>query len=93
MAACFVLAAAGCGGDGDDDGENLLEPPQSLGEGYAEWLALRNELTTAMRDLRTAGTFGDEAGVAAGLRRVDTHDRRGRLARRVLADRRDDRLN
>ena len=121
LAACFALASAACGGDGDDGGDaeflvqvnavcadygpklalipppaedpdewaaigadmadlleasvndlRLLEPPASLDEEYGDWLALRGEMTTAMRDVQTAGGLHDEAGIAAGLQRIES---------------------
>jgi hypothetical protein len=36
-----------------------------------EWLELRSEMTTAMRDVQTAGTLHDEPALQAGLERVD----------------------
>ncbi len=49
----------------------LLEPPESLGGDYAEWLGLRSEILTAMRDLQTAGAAHDASGVEASLGRID----------------------
>ena len=120
LAACFALASAACGGDGDD-GEaeflaqvnavcadygpklalipppaedpdewaaigadmadlleasvnelRLLEPPGDLDEDYGDWLALRGEMPTAMRDVQIAGGLHDEAGIAAGLQRIES---------------------
>lgn len=50
----------------------LLQPPESLEEEYAEWLALRAEATEAVRDLSVAGGEHDEAAVAEAIARVDT---------------------
>jgi hypothetical protein len=50
----------------------LLEPPESLGEEYAEWLALRAEATGAVRDLSVAGGQHDETAVAEAIARIDT---------------------
>ncbi len=50
----------------------LLEPPESLNEGFAEWLTLRDELAAAMRDVQTAGGLHDDAGLEAGLQRADS---------------------
>jgi hypothetical protein len=121
LAACFALASAACGGDGDDDGDaeflaqvnavcadygpklalipppaedpdewaaigadmadlleasvnelRLLEPPGGLDKEYSDWLALRSEMTTAMRDVQTVGGLHDEAGIAVGLQRLET---------------------
>jgi hypothetical protein len=120
LAACLVLAAAACGGDGDDADADfvsqvnaicadygpklalipppaeakdewaaigadmadlleasvnelrLLEPPDSLNEEFADWLALRDELAATMRDVQTAGGLHDDSGLEAGLQRVDS---------------------
>jgi hypothetical protein len=50
----------------------LLEPPESLSEEYADWLALRAEATDAMRDLQLAGGQLDETAVAEAIARIDT---------------------
>lgn len=50
----------------------LLEPPAGANDEYAEWLTLRSELATAMRDVQSAGGVHDEAAVAAGLQQVET---------------------
>ena len=50
----------------------LLEPPGSLDDEYGDWLALRSDMTTAMRDVQTAGGSHDEAGIGAGLQRIET---------------------
>ena len=50
----------------------LLEPPEALSDGFADWLALRAEMGAAMRDVQTAGGLHDRAGVEAGLERVET---------------------
>jgi hypothetical protein len=50
----------------------LLEPPASINDEYAEWVTLRSELTTAMREVQTAGGLHDEAGVAAALQQIET---------------------
>lgn len=50
----------------------LLEPPGSLDDEYGDWLALRSDMTTAMRDVQTAGGSHDAAGIAAGLQRMET---------------------
>jgi len=49
-----------------------LEPPESLSSEFADWLTLRGELTTAMRDVQTAGALADVNGIEAGLQRVDS---------------------
>ena len=50
----------------------LLEPPESLDDEYGDWLALRSDMTTAMRDVQTAAGLHDEAGIAVGLQRIET---------------------
>jgi hypothetical protein len=49
----------------------LLEPPEELSDGYAEWLDLRAELLTTVRDLQTAGGLHDEAAVDEALQRAE----------------------
>ena len=49
----------------------LLEPPDELSAGYAEWLDLRAQLLTTVRDLQTAGGLHDEAAVDQSLRQID----------------------
>lgn len=49
----------------------LLDPPEGMADEFDEWLGLRNEMTTAMRDVLTAGTLHDEPAIQAGLKRVD----------------------
>jgi hypothetical protein len=49
----------------------LLEPPEGIADEFDEWLGLRAEMTTAMRDVQTAGTLHDEPAIQAGLKRVD----------------------
>lgn len=49
----------------------LLEPPESLSDQFGNWLALRTEMTAAMRDVQTAGAALDRPGLESGLGRVD----------------------
>jgi hypothetical protein len=49
----------------------LLEPPDGLSDGYAEWLGLRAELLTTMRDVQAAGGLHDDATVDSSLRQAD----------------------
>ncbi|MGH3012439.1 MAG: hypothetical protein ACRDLZ_09700 [Gaiellaceae bacterium] len=50
----------------------LLEPPEGIAGEYDEWLGLRAEMASAMREVQTAGTVYDEQTIDAGLQRVDT---------------------
>ena len=49
----------------------LLDSPEGMTDEFDEWLGLRSEMTTAMRDVQTAGTLNDEPAIQAGLKRVD----------------------
>jgi hypothetical protein len=49
----------------------LLEPPEDLSGDFSDWLALRTEMTTAMREVQAAGGLHDEPAVEAGLARVN----------------------
>ena len=49
----------------------LLEPPEGMADEYDEWLGLRAEMTSAMREVQTAGTVYDEQAIDAGLQRID----------------------
>jgi hypothetical protein len=51
--------------------------PARMADEYDEWLGLRAEMTTAMRDVQTPGTLHDEPAIAAGLERVGRRARRG----------------
>jgi hypothetical protein len=45
----------------------LIEPSEELTDEYSEWVGLRADLLTEMRDVQVAGDVHDEAGVEAGL--------------------------
>ena len=49
----------------------LLVPPDGLADDFGEWLALRTEMATAMRDVQAAGGLHDEPAVASGLAQVN----------------------
>ena len=49
----------------------LLVPPEDISEDFAEWLALRTEMATTMRDVQAAGGLHDESALSEGLGRVD----------------------
>ena len=49
----------------------LLEPPDDLSSDYGEWLDLRAEVLTAVRDLQNAGGLHDEDAVAAALQQAE----------------------
>jgi hypothetical protein len=49
----------------------LLVPPDDLNRDFGDWLSLRTEMTTAMRDVQAAGGLHDEPGIEAGLNRVN----------------------
>jgi hypothetical protein len=49
----------------------LLEPPEELSDGYAEWLDLRAQLFTTVRDLQAAGGLHDQAAVDEALRQAE----------------------
>jgi hypothetical protein len=49
----------------------LLEPPDDLSDGYAEWLDLRARLLTTMRDVQIAGGLHDDSAVDASLRQAE----------------------
>ena len=49
----------------------LLEPPEDLSGDFSDWLALRTEMTTAMREVQAAGGLHEEPAVEAGLARVN----------------------
>jgi hypothetical protein len=49
----------------------LLEPPDDLSDGYAEWLDLRAQLLTTMRDVQIAGGLHDDSAVDASLRQAE----------------------
>jgi hypothetical protein len=49
----------------------LLEPPDDLSDDYAEWLDLRAQLLTTVRDVQTAGGLHDLAALDASLGRVN----------------------
>ena len=49
----------------------LLEPPEGMADEFDEWLGLRSEMMTAMREVQTAGTLYDEPAIDGGLQRID----------------------
>jgi hypothetical protein len=49
----------------------LLVPPEGLAEDFGDWLALRTEMATTMRDVQAAGGLHDEPAVDDGLARVN----------------------
>jgi hypothetical protein len=49
----------------------LLAPPEGLSEDFSDWLELRTEMATAMRDVQAAGGLHDEPAVEEGLGRVN----------------------
>ena len=49
----------------------LLAPPESLDQDFGDWLALRTEMATAMRDVQAAGGLHDEQAVEDGIGRVN----------------------
>ena len=49
----------------------LVVPPEGQAEDFGDWLALRTEMATAMRDIQAAGGLHDEPAVEEGLARVD----------------------
>jgi hypothetical protein len=49
----------------------LLVPPEDLADDFGEWLELRTEMATAMREVQAAGGLHDEPAVTEALGRVD----------------------
>ena len=49
----------------------LLVPPEGLSGDFGDWLALRTEMATAMRDIQASGGLHDEPAVEEGLGRVN----------------------
>ncbi|MGH3042640.1 MAG: hypothetical protein ACRDNG_13050 [Gaiellaceae bacterium] len=49
----------------------LLEPSENIGEDYGEWLDLRAEILTAMRDVQTAAGAHDLPALDAALRQAN----------------------
>jgi hypothetical protein len=47
-----------------------LEPPSDLAEDYEDWLGLRSEMVSDMRDAQTAGGLLDQAALDDALARV-----------------------
>ena len=49
----------------------LLEPPESIGEDYGEWLDLRAEILSAMRDVQAAAGLHDLQALDTALQRAN----------------------